>query len=191
MGREFELKYAATPEILRAIQAEYGTMEIIAMETAYYDSRDQHFSSRKMTLRLRKENGVTVCTLKTPLAEGGRGEWECPASNIRQGLSQLLRQGAPIAASPEDMELQEVCGARFTRLAIQLPAGDGTVELALDQGVLLGGDRKTDLCEVEVEQKTCSDAAAIAFAAALAKKYGLQPEPRSKFRRALALMKGA
>lgn len=191
MGREFELKYAATPEILRAIQAKYGTMEIIAMETTYYDSRDQYFSSRKMTLRLRKENGVTVCTLKTPLAEGGRGEWECPATDIRQGLSQLLWQGAPIAALPEDMELQEVCGARFTRLAIQLPAGDGTVELALDQGVLLGGDRKTDLCEVEVEQKTCSDAAAIAFAAALAKKYGLQSEPRSKFRRALALTKGA
>lgn len=191
MGREFELKYAATPEILQAIQAEYGVTETVAMETTYYDSRDLYFSSRKMTLRLRKENGITVCTLKTPLAEGGRGEWECPASDIRQGLCLLLQQGAPIAALPEDMELQEVCGARFTRLAIRLPAGDGTVELALDQGVLLGGGRTIDLCEVEVEQKTCSDAAAIAFAEALATKYTLQPEPKSKFRRALALTKGA
>ena len=41
--------------------------------------------------------------------------------------------------------------------------------------------------KIEVELKEGSDAAAIAFADALAAKYGLQAEPRSKYRRALTL----
>ena len=83
-----------------------------------------------------------------------------------------------------------VCGARFTRLAAELPTADGTAELALDSGVLLGGNKELPLCEVELEQKTGSDAATAALASEIAHAYGLQPETKSKFRRALALAQG-
>ena len=62
-----------------------------------------------------------------------------------------------------------------------------TLELALDRGVLLGGNQEEPLCEVEVELKSGPEAAAVAFAALLADKFGLIPEEKSKFRRALAL----
>jgi len=85
--------------------------------------------------------------------------------------------------------LVEVCGARFTRLYKQLSVEGAVVELALDRGTLLGGGRELPLCEVEVELKAGTEDAAAAFAQTLAQKYGLQPEKRSKFRRALALAK--
>ena len=65
-----------------------------------------------------------------------------------------------------------------------------TVELALDQGILLGGGKTVPLCEVEVELKSGTRQAADAFARYIAVRFGLVPESGSKFRRALALSKG-
>ena len=64
---------------------------------------------------------------------------------------------------------------------------DCTVELALDKGFLRGGVRMALLGEVEVELKSGTEEAAIAFARSLAVKYGLAVERVSKYRRALAL----
>ena len=83
-----------------------------------------------------------------------------------------------------------VCGARFTRLAKQLEIPGGTVELALDQGVLMGKGKELPLAEVEVELKEGSDEAAVAFAKALAEEFCLIPEEKSKFARAMALAMG-
>ena len=43
---------------------------------------------------------------------------------------------------------------------------------------------------MEVELKSGTDADAIAFAGILAEKYGLEPEEKSKYRRALGLAQG-
>ena len=83
--------------------------------------------------------------------------------------------------------MTESCAARFTRLAKLVEADGCTVELALDEGTLLGGGKALPLAEVEVELKAGSEAAAVAFAQALAAEFGLTPEPKSKVQRALAL----
>lgn len=191
MGREFELKYRATADVQAAIRAKFGPFRQIAMETTYFDTTDSRLSARKMTLRLRKENDTTICTLKTPLPDGSRGEWECEATDIAAGIAQVIRLGAPaelLALAGEG--LSAVCGARFTRLATEIPTADGTAELALDSGVLLGGGREMPLCEVEIELKTGSDTAAQALADSIAAEFDLTAEPCSKFRRASALAKG-
>lgn len=191
MGREFELKFRTTETVQDAIASAFAGFRRIRMETTYFDTPDGALSARHITLRLRKENDITICTVKTPLAEGGRGEWECEATDIAAGLNQLVALGAPLqVAVLAAGGLVPVCGAKFTRLATQIPTSDGTAELALDRGVLLGGGREIPLCEVEVELKTGSDQAAVALAQALAAQYGLEPETGSKFRRALALAKG-
>lgn len=191
MGREFELKYAATEAVLTQLQAKYGPGHQIQMETTYFDTPNGTLSAARMTLRLRKENEETVCTLKTPLEDGSRGEWECPAPDIHSGIQALLALGAPetlknLAAHG----LVPVCGARFTRLAIDIPTSDGMAELALDSGWLCGGNREIPLREVEIELKSGSEQAACALAAELAAAYGLQAEPESKFSRALRLAQG-
>ena len=188
MGREFELKFRADAAVIEQIQKKYGEFTPISMETTYYDTFDLKLAMHRWTLRRRMENGVSVCTFKRPHKDGGRGEWEVEAPNITQGVMQLCQAGA-------DLELMrcaaggltEVCGARFTRLAALLNVPGGKVELALDRGILTGRGKELPFAEVEVELKEGADQAAAEFAKALAEEFGLQPEEKSKFVRAMAL----
>lgn len=188
MGREFELKYAATAEILKAMAAEISGLHPIAMETTYYDTPDRALSARRCTLRRRLENGRWVCTLKTPQAGHSRGEWELEGLELSAAAKELLRLGGLEDLSGADFV--PVCGARFTRLAKTIDLPDCGLELALDQGCLLGGGRELPFWEVEVELKSGSQEAAVVYAQVLAWKYGLKTEEKSKFCRALALADG-
>jgi len=189
MGREFELKYAAEPGQLAGIESEFGDFAPISMETTYYDTPDGDLSAMRITLRRRMENGISVCTVKTPEKDGSRGEWEVVCGDIGLAVHELCKLGcsADLRTFAQKGFLS-LCGARFLRKAKLLEREDCTVELALDQGVLLGGGREIPLCEVEVELKSGDEAAAVAFAHELAEKFGLKPEKNSKFKRARELI---
>lgn len=188
MGREFELKFQADAAAIDKIRKKYGHFTSISMETTYYDTMDLKLAFHHWTLRRRMENGISVCTFKCPHPDGGRSEWEVEAASIMEGVMKLCQAGA-------DWELMrcasgglmETCGARFTRLAKTLEVPGAKVELALDQGILMGKGKELPFAEVEVELKEGTDAAAAAFANALAEEFGLVAEPKSKFVRAMAL----
>lgn len=188
MGREFELKYAATPQVLQEVAALWENWTQIAMQTTYFDTADGCLSDRKITLRSRMENGVCVCTIKTPVSGYGRGEWDTEAAWNAETAERLFAAAGLKGVAFAD--LIAVCGARFTRLAKAVELPGCTVEIALDQGVLTGGDREIPLCELEVELKSGSEAAAVTWAEHFAARFGLHPEQKSKFRRALMLAKG-
>ena len=188
MGKEFELKYAATAAQLEILKNRYPHLQPIAMETTYYDNAAGDFSRLKWTFRRRMENGTSVCTLKTPMAGLGRAEFEVECTNLPEAVPQLLRQGAPEELAALVAEgIAPSCGAKFTRLAGLLELPGCTAELALDEGVLLGGGKELPFREVEVELKEGSEEAVIAFAEALAAELGLAPEYKSKVARARAL----
>ena len=188
MGREFELKYRADKAQLEEIAAVYGPFREIAMETTYYDAPSGVFSRLHWTLRRRMENGVSVCTLKSNLSDGSRGVWEVEWGDILSAVPRLIAMGAPKELEEYTRDgVSPTCGARFTRKALTLAAGAGTVELALDQGQLLGGGQALPFAEVEVELKQGRDEDAVAFAQTLASRFGLTQEPKSKLRRALEL----
>ena len=188
MGREFELKYRANTGALSLIREKFGEFTSISRETVYYDTQDGLLNRLHWTLRRRYENGESVCTLKTPAAGGGRGEWEVRAPDIAAALP-LLQQ----LDTPEGLRIFTAdclvlsCGARFTRLAKTVAVPGALVELALDQGVLLGGGQELPFAEMEVELKEGSEEAAVSFAQALAEEFSLEPEKRSKHARAVAL----
>lgn len=188
MGREFELKYAATPQILQEVAALWENWTQIAMQTTYFDAADGSLSGKKITLRSRMENGVCVCTVKTPVSGYGRGEWDVYAPWNAETAAHLFAAAGLTGVAFAD--LIAVCGARFVRLAKTVELPGCTVEIALDQGVLTGDHREIPLCELEVELKFGSEAAAVAWAEHFAARFGLQPEQNSKFRRALMLAKG-
>ncbi len=191
MALEYELKYKSTDGMLKEIDAAVdGDARVIAMETTYYDTPTGQFSARMYTLRRRLESGVSVCTLKVP-AGNARGEWETECDSIEDAIPKLLAMGCPEEASVLAQEgLVPTCGAKFTRIAKTVTLAGGAVELALDRGFLLGGGREEPLCEVEVELKEGSAEACDRFARELAARFGLVPEEKSKYRRALALCKG-
>ena len=189
MGIEFELKYRSTAAQQQQLLSRFGkNRQTISMETTYYDTPDRFLAGRRMTLRRRMENGISVCTLKTPCTDGGRCEWETECDDIAAAIPALCELGAPeelkdLAAGG----LEAVCGARFTRHAALIELENCTLELALDRGFLKGGFRMNLMMEVEVELKSGSDEAAIAFARELAQKYNLVQERNSKYLRALSL----
>lgn len=188
MGREFELKYQAEPETLALLRSKFGEFTRISMETTYYDTADLALRQRKWTLRQRLENGRAVCTVKTPLPDGSRGEWEVENTDLTAGVKQLCAIGAPEEVLDYvNQGIAPFCGAKFTRLAKTIALPGGTVELALDEGVLLGGGRELPFAEVEVELKSGEDSVASAFAEALAAEFDLKEQPKSKLARAMAL----
>ena len=192
MGVEFELKFRASREQQAAIRQAYSAEEqIFQMQTTYYDTPTGQFSARKCTLRRRLENGVSICTLKTPAGGFGRREWEVACDTIEAAMEELCKLGVPEELTALAAEgLIPICGARFTRVAKTICWEDAVLELALDQGILTGGNRETPLCEVEVELKSGSQETCLAFARILSERFGLEEEPHSKFRRALALYQG-
>ena len=63
MGREFELKFAATALDHEALLARFGNFSPITMETTYYDTPDGDIRRLRWTLRRRLENGISVMGL--------------------------------------------------------------------------------------------------------------------------------
>ena len=175
MPREFEIKYRLTEAAFAALSGQYGPFRQIRMETTYFDTPRHALSARKWTLRRRYENGVSVCTLKTPSPDGGRGEWEVTCPDIAHALEPLVALGAPEELRSLGADLRPLCAARFVRLAADLHYGESR---------LLGGDREAPIFEVEAELKAGQDADVLAFGAFLETAYGLVPERKSKFKRA-------
>ena len=189
MGYEFELKFRADENTLALLRREVaGEEKTYHMHTTYYDTPDGGLSAKRYTLRRRMENDVSVCTLKVPAKGDGRGEFETVCDTIEAAIPELCKLSG--LAEMEGITIQEVCGARFTRIAKTFVWQGTTMELALDKGELFGGGRTIPLFEVEVELKEGSEAAVRAFGAFLSVAYGLQPEKASKFRRGLALYRG-
>ena len=196
MGVEYELKYRADSESLNRVRSLFPERKYceIPMETCYYDTPDGALSRRHWTLRHRLEWNRHVCTLKTPIAGPGRGEWECECDDIRKALPILAEK----ASLPELLELTAggvipTCGARFTRESLPLYIGEVKdnfkIELALDSGVLINGGRECPFHEIELELKSGDPGKLDLLGEEFAQRFGLVPEPRSKYARARALGK--
>ena len=188
MGIEYELKYRATPQALACVQQELGEgWHTIQMRTTYYDAIDGALSARKWTLRRRLENGVSVCTLKTP-APQGRQEYEVQCENIEAAIVELCKlAGSDMLQQLTAAGVQEVCGAAFTRRAKLISFPGFAAEVALDEGELFAGENRQPLCELEVELKDGDASGMRNYGLCLAARYDLQPETKSKFKRALSL----
>lgn len=188
MGREFELKYGLNKAAKDEIAKLFQPFHEITMRTTYFDTPHGLLGALRWTLRSRLENGVCICTLKTPLPDGSKGEWETECPDIMDAVPRLVALGAP----GELLKLTAggvipICGAAFTRLAADVTFGQSRLELALDEGYLFREARRENLLELEVELKQGIDADAAAFAAVLSRRYGLSVEPKSKFKRAREL----
>ena len=189
MASEFELKYRADEAVQAGIrEALPGIWREIPMATTYYDTPDGALSRNHWTLRHRREGQRDVCTLKTPGANHVRGEWEVEETSITRALVPLSRMsGCLELLELASRGLVAVCGAKFTRWALDVEQPDFTAELALDRGILHSGSREIPLCEVELELKSGDRNAMEAYARAFAHTYTLEPEGASKYARASAL----
>ena len=164
------------------------------MDSVYYDTEKGELSERQWSLRLRRENGVSVASCKTAGTRDGamfsRGEWQVYAEDWETALPLLVAEGAPGTLLSLDGPPLPRCSVRFTRTAAPLRLPDGSAaELALDRGLLSAGEKREDLLELELELLTGDPGGMSELAAYLEEKHALFKEYNSKYARALRLLR--
>jgi inorganic triphosphatase YgiF len=164
------------------------------MESVYYDTRSGDCEKNLWSLRLRRENGVSVASCKTAGEREGamvtRGEWQVFAEDWEKALPLLVAGGAPSGLLSLNGPLIPLCSVKFTRTAapLRLPCG-AAAEMALDRGVLSADEKQEPLLELELELLTGEAAEMVDLAAYLEDKHALTKELNSKYGRALRLLR--
>lgn len=187
--REVEIKLSGPAGLLRkvftlapfaGVRAGRGR----AFETTYFDTADGALGRAGMALRTRRIGARRLITLKWTVAgESGlfsRGEQEAPLE------SDDLRLAALGAAAQEMIEtatrgaaLAPCSATRFTRRVAMVESEGARIEVALDRGEIIVGDRTAPIAELELELKSGPPAALYGFAASLVDE-GLRIAPAPK-----------
>ena len=193
MEREFKWKATAQNYIDILNDLNLSEDDAVEMLASYYDTASHWLRSRKIALRLRRENDKQMCCLK--LQDSARDglhihdEFECPAASLTDGLNELPKLGAPsdLCSALKTENLIAVCETKFHRRRATWKTPDFTAEIVFDEGVLICQDKQQAFTEIECEQKSANDMAFESACMAISEKFVLKSESKSKFSRALDL----
>jgi inorganic triphosphatase YgiF len=185
--QEIELKFACGPDDLAAVLAaappgDDDTAELISV---YFDTPDFDLKKAGASLRVRESKGRRVQTLKRG-AGLAREEHEAPI----EGLAPDPKLGPLPKLVPDGAQLAPAFNVRVNRRQRRLTFDGAEIELALDQGEVVGGRRASPICEVELELKAGDPAALFALARELSKAAPLYLSFDSKASRGQALVAG-
>ncbi|MBQ8004031.1 MAG: CYTH domain-containing protein [Oscillospiraceae bacterium] len=193
MPCEIELKYAPPAELwAETLFSDAGIAPFAGekcrytMHTEYLDTKSGAAKEKGLTLRRRFENGESVLYAKCKRSEAGalsvRGEWRVVSDDIDNACSLLEKAGAPTGLLRGE-KLYVCASVRFVREEVLVTPYDGfSFLLSFDEGVF---GVNTPFTEIELELVSGSKEELTTFGNALAKKYALTPEARSKYARAL------
>jgi triphosphatase len=186
---ERELKFALLPDARARLEALAPRRRSVA--SIYYDTPDEVLRRAGMALRLRRDGGRWLQTLKCEKRTGGglaqRAEWEMPVHGRALELRAFPRDQLPLDIVALARRLRPRFETRFVRRSgvVSLDGG-GEAELAVDSGAIVARGRRTPIREVELELRSGSPAALLRFAARL----GLPLAYESKAERGYRLAAG-
>jgi len=154
--REIELKFALPPEKAPELLLELASLaqaEPRYLTSTYFDTDRRSLKRAGLALRVRRENGGYVQTLK---GEGSgllaRTEWESRLQ--KPELAPELLAGTPAAPLlRKGAELAPQFTIEAKRRSAEVAEGASRVELSLDQGEAKAGDRRAVFAELELELK--------------------------------------
>jgi inorganic triphosphatase YgiF len=165
--------------------------------SAYYDVPGFLFRRRGTAVRLRRESGRWMQTIKTgDSGTGGlhrRTELEMPVA------AQLLHHPALAEAGLDEIlaeaSVRSAVGVVFTTSflrssAIVEPSPGNRIEIAVDRGEIIAGTRRLPICEIELELKSGEPQGLFRLARALAGEIPLRLENESKAERGYRLAAG-
>ena len=198
MPNELELKLALIPKMAQKLLLEGlpNGMRFepgLQLSNTYFDTPDQALKSAKMALRIRRIGDTWIQTLKSEGCSslGGmtqRGEWESVLDSDRLDVA-IVKERLP----PEiDLAtLQPVFSTDFIRHIARVSRADACVEIALDLGEVIAGQRRAPISELELELKSGSADVLLELASDIAKKIAVRMGVKSKAARAQALLNTA
>ncbi len=163
MSTEIELKFQIPAGALPAVEARLaslGAVIVLPLQARYVDTSERHLARAGLALRLRREGGPWVQTLK------GRGddlmtrlEHNADAGEVAEPVLDLSRHDGTPAGAALQRALGTAAGAalnvRFAtdilRRWVRIRHGAAQIELALDVGRIEGGSHSLPVCELEFE----------------------------------------
>ena len=194
MAQEIELKFQIPAARLLALQRAVttGSATVTALQAAYFDTTGGHLAAARIALRLRREQGVWVQTLK---AEGA-GPMHRLEHNVtlhgadrpvldlhRHDGSQAGKRLQRLLAKAGRPALRQVYATEIQRTHRELRSAGARIELALDQGCIAAAGRKLPVCEIEFELLDGEPQALLALAGRWVERFGLVLDVRSKSER--------
>ena len=133
----------------------------------YFDTPDHSLVKAGLSLRIRRSGRQRIQTVKAYGANGvglfDRPEWEREVADD----TPIVDDTTPIQAllGERVADLARVFEVHVERSAWIVHEGDATIELVIDRGeVVVAEDRRSPICEVELELKDGDAAALFAFA---------------------------
>ena len=182
------------PEIFLAKGYHWGLYKEAELDNTYYDTEDKRFLRKHIMLRVRDTGEEKIATVKVggPAAGGLhiRQEWNRPlesGGSFPEAFSDLPI-GKRLKILTEDEPLEELLKTRFRRVSRVLTDERGSVvELSVDEGEILAGDKSRRLWEIELELMEGEAVSLIELGKALAERFPLMFENQSKFERGLIL----
>lgn len=201
-GREIELKLALTPEDMARIASHpclnawrLADPAAKSLSSVYFDTPDHALAARGIAVRVRRVSGGFVQTVKCAgTAVSGlfdRDEWETPVASAALDAGQLRLTG--LAAFEDDGligGLAPVFATEVERTVLRLGGEGWGIEAALDRGVVLAGDRREDICEIELELIEGTSTRLFQLAEAIQKEVAARPLNLAKSDRGYRLAAG-
>jgi len=169
MADEIELKLELTRDAAERIEASGvlpGNPQKARQTSIYFDTPDRDLQKAGFSLRIRRSGRKRIQTVKAsgPGAAGlfARSEWERPVRDDRP----ILDHEVPIPALLGDVAetVAPAFEVKIDRHSWIVVEGDATIELVVDRGEAIAGERRSPICEIELELKSGDPAALFAFA---------------------------
>jgi len=204
MHKETELKLRASRDTLAALREHpllkkrnksgWQTRELL---NQYFDTPERDLAAARVALRLRRDGEAIIQTLKcrgqsvAGLSE--RNEFEWNLDKVKLDLKKLDATCWPEQLGELDKKtIKPLFTTDFTREFAEIAWGRGkskvVIEAALDQGFVIAGKHKEEICELELELREGAPEALLELAAELAASLPLMPCDISKAERGYRLL---
>lgn len=192
---KFQVPSGAAAAVRRAVATK--TARRVPLQARYFDTPDRRLAAAGFALRLRREDGRWVQTLK---ARGDammqRPEHNAAIDGEGEPVLDVSRHdGTPAgdalrAAGVDLSALGPLFSTDVLRLQRRVRSGSTAVELAFDEGAIVAGADRAPVCELEFELVSGTPQALVALAARWAERHGLWLDVRTKAERGDLLSRG-
>jgi len=167
--QEVELKLDLTAAAADALQASGilpGEAKVRQLQAVYHDTPRNDLARAGLSLRIRAAGDERIQTIKADGAGSAglflRSEWEMPVD----GDTPVLDDASPVKALLGDgiSKVAPQFSVNVERRTWILHHEDAEIEVVLDRGAVLAGDRQEAVCEIELELKQGRPAALFSLA---------------------------
>ncbi|HEX4235158.1 MAG TPA: CHAD domain-containing protein [Caldimonas sp.] len=201
--QEIELKFGLADDAAAAVDAALRARgaTTAVLESRYWDSADRRLARAGLSLRLRRSAAGWEQTVKAagknpaerleetvPRPGSWSGDAPAPELGLHAGSTAgLLLDAALVAGGRPPVALALVHTTAVRRCALTIETLGAELEVSLDRGLILAGDRSLPICEVEVELKRGSVGALVAVGRANVDVHAMWLSTATKAMRGAAL----